>query len=451
MPIHDLSLQAAIPKRIIHVNFPASMATAPEEATEANSLPASEASELLSSFTSFLTLSIHSLLYYRSLYPQTTFLTARAYNLPVHQSRHPKVCKWVLDAVAAVKVQLMRATVEKIVFVVHAPDSFSVLERWVFDVGSFPAWQDPSAEPAVDEDDGLGDDAGDVLDEEEEEEEEEDQPIYGYDVIEEEGEEGDEEGEIELPDDDIEEEELINWTDVNEALRGALRNLSYVAERLPALPKGCTFTLAVDIRKDAPVPATHPRPWIAAPPNRQRVNPVLQEKQKQKQKQTQEKKRRVKGKIPARRTDAMAPVRAVQAGPMFFECWAELSKPRPPFFKKPERPAEKKPEAKPTTAGPASERRELPSILKKAPGSVKRVQFIDVPVQESEKKQGRISKPKSKSKPKSRSKSKSKSRPKPKPTPGPAPAPAPAPKTSSSSTTPAALSHRVKTAPPQEK
>ncbi|CAH0017385.1 unnamed protein product [Clonostachys rhizophaga] len=428
------------------------MAAAPEEATEATSLPASEASELLSSFTSFLTLSIHSLLYYRSLYPQTTFLTARAYNLPVHQSRHPKVCKWVLDAVAAVRVQLMRATVEKIVFVIHAPDSFSVLERWVFDVGSFPAWQDPFAEPAVDEDDGLGDDDGVEVDEEEEEEEEEEQPIYGYDVIEEEGEEGDEEGEIELPDDDVEEEELINWTDVNEALRGALRNLSYVAERLPALPKGCTFTLAVDIRKGTPAPATHPRPWIAAPPNRQRLNPVLQDKQKQNQQQKQ--KRRVKGKIPARRTETMAPVRAVQAGPMFFECWAELSKPRPPFFKKPEKPAEKKPEAekpeaKPNPAGPASEPKELPSILKKTPGSGKRVQFKDVPVQESEKKPTRISKPRTKSMSQSTSKSRSKSqlrsKSKPKST--------PAPKASSSSkTTPVALSHRVKTGPPpQEK
>uniref|UniRef100_A0A8H7N2R4 HORMA domain-containing protein n=1 Tax=Bionectria ochroleuca TaxID=29856 RepID=A0A8H7N2R4_BIOOC len=449
MRIHDLSLQALqLQKRNHTCDPPKSMAAAPEEATEATSLPASEASELLSSFTSFLTLSIHSLLYYRSLYPQTTFLTARAYNLPVHQSRHPKVCKWVLDAVAAVKVQLTRATVEKIVFVIHAPDSFSVLERWVFDVGSFPAWQDPSAEPAVDEDDGLGDDDGLEADEEEEEEEEEEQSIYGYDVIEEEGDEGDEEGEIELPDDDVEEEELINWTDVNEALRGALRNLSYVAERLPALPKGCTFTLAVDIRKGTPAPATHPRPWLAAPPNRQRLNPVLQDKQKQSQQQKQ--KRRVKGKIPARRTETMAPVRAVQAGPMFFECWAELSKPRPPFFKKPEKPAEKKPEvekpeAKPNPAGPASEPKELHSILKKTPGSGKRVQFKDVPVQESEKKPTRISKPRTKSTSKSKSKSQSRSKSKPKPT------PAPALKPSSTSTTPAALSHRVKTAPPQGK
>uniref|UniRef100_A0A0B7JZF5 HORMA domain-containing protein n=1 Tax=Bionectria ochroleuca TaxID=29856 RepID=A0A0B7JZF5_BIOOC len=346
MRIHDLSLQALQLQKRNHTCD-----------------PPPKTSELLSSFTSFLTLSIHSLLYYRSLYPQTTFLTARAYNLPVHQSRHPKVCKWVLDAVAAVKVQLTRATVEKIVFVIHAPDSFSVLERWVFD------------------DDGLGDDDGLEADEEEEEEEEEEQSIYGYDVIEE-GDEGDEEGEIELPDDDVEEEELINWTDVNEALRGALRNLSYVAERLPALPKGCTFTLAVDIRKGTPAPATHPRPWLAAPPNRQRLNPVLQDKQKQNQQQKQ--KRRVKGKIPARRTETMAPVRAVQAGPMFFECWAELSKPRPPFFKKPEKPAEKKPEvekpeAKPNPAGPASEPKELHSILKKTPGSGKRVQFKDVP------------------------------------------------------------------------
>jgi hypothetical protein len=59
-------------------------------------------------FSDFLTVAIHTILYERDIYPRQSFLSARKYNYPVKQSRHPKVCKWILDAVAAVEVEMLK-------------------------------------------------------------------------------------------------------------------------------------------------------------------------------------------------------------------------------------------------------------------------------------------------------------------------------------------------------
>ncbi|KPM45381.1 hypothetical protein AK830_g1138 [Neonectria ditissima] len=235
---------------------------------EGLSLPASLASPLLSSFTTFLTLALHSLLFHRALYPPATFLTARALNLPVRQSRHPGLCAWINDAVAAVALQLQRGVVRRIAVVMHAPKSFRVLERWVFDVEAFPAWGDLEGE-------------GDLAKEE-----------PGAVV----------EAEIEDP---------VNWTDVNEALRGALRRVAYAGETMPSLPEGSTFTLAVELRDEAPAPIGHPQHWIPSQPNLQPPT----------------------GSSPNQGSSLgganTTPIRSVQAGPLFFECWIEQG-PAPP-------------------------------------------------------------------------------------------------------------------------
>lgn len=171
-------------------------------------IPASQASRLLSSFTTFLTLTLHTLLYHRALYPKTTFLTARALNLPVHQSRHPGLCTWINDAVASVAAQLRKGTVRRIAIAMHAAKTFDVLERWVFDVDLFPA--------------GWGD---------------REEATYNPALVE----GGDDDG-------------VVNWTDVNEALRGALRRVAQKAEMMPDLPEGSTFTVAVELRDDANAP-----------------------------------------------------------------------------------------------------------------------------------------------------------------------------------------------------
>lgn len=171
-------------------------------------LPAAHASALVSSFTSFLTIAVHSLLYHRRLYPPATFLLARAYNLPVHQSRHPAVCAWIRDAVAAVAVHIRAAAARRVALAVHHPTTSAVVERWIFDLTGFPT------EPCL----AATDDGPRLLARED------------FD------------------------EQSVNWTDVHEALRGALRRLASAGESMPPPPPDSTFTLAVELRDDASAP-----------------------------------------------------------------------------------------------------------------------------------------------------------------------------------------------------
>lgn len=236
---------------------------------EFQSLPLSQANHLLVSFTHFLTVAIHNIIFYRSLYPQQTFLTTRAYNLPIHQSRHPKVCTWIQDAVDAVKAQLVLGTVERIVIVIHDAKA-RVMERWMVDVAAFPAFtgfKDPQRSRRDEEDDGEG-----------------------------------------RPERIEEEEGKVNWTNVDEQLRAALRRMAYTAEKLAPLPEGCSFTVAVELREQGLAPIGYPQHWIPSQPNLQ----------------PQSKGRREAGEdMGGAKT---MPLRSVEAGPLFFECWVEEGK-----------------------------------------------------------------------------------------------------------------------------
>ncbi|KAH7016822.1 HORMA domain-containing protein [Ilyonectria destructans] len=236
---------------------------------EGASLPATDAATLLSCFTTFLTLALHSLLYHRGLYPRTTFLTARAFNLPVRQSRHPGLCAWINDAVTAITVQLQKGTVRRIAVAMHAPKTLEVRERWVFDVEAFPAW----GEVAEEEDPELEDN-----------------------------------GAVDF---EAEEQDAVNWTDINEALRGALRRIAYAGETMPPLPECSTFTLAVELRDEAPAPIGHPQHWIPSQPNLQPRSETS----------------RNQGSSLGGTTTT--PIRSIRAGPLFFECWIEQG-PTPP-------------------------------------------------------------------------------------------------------------------------
>jgi mitotic spindle assembly checkpoint protein MAD2B len=108
------------------------------------------------------------------------------------------------------------------------------MERWVFDLQSFPAtWgaattatgdQEKGPSTAVVQDLGVGPSAG----------------AGGGGVA-------------EAPPDDNN-ATAVNWTDVNESLRGALCKIAYAAEQSSPLPENCTFTLAVELRDQAPAP-----------------------------------------------------------------------------------------------------------------------------------------------------------------------------------------------------
>ncbi|KAK2605801.1 hypothetical protein QQS21_003755 [Conoideocrella luteorostrata] len=262
--------------------------------TAASILGPADADFLLTSFTNFLAVALHSILFYRKLYPETTFMTARAYNIPVHQSRHSGVCAWIRDAVAAAAEQLRAGSARQISLVIHAPCNFAVAERWIFDVQSFPSsW--PEAIVSPDETDEDSDSA--------EEDDDDAEPV----------------------------EELVNPTDVNEALRAALSRLFQVGQSRPPLPDGCTFTLGVELRDRAPAPIFHPQLWIPSQPSLQA--PAANRP----------------GFGRALRGISTTPVRSVRAGPLFFECWVEQGKTKvaasetPPIkpsstFKKPKSP-----------------------------------------------------------------------------------------------------------------
>ncbi|KAL7924556.1 DNA-binding protein [Trichoderma austrokoningii] len=263
---------------------------------DSSSVPFLAAASLLSTFTSFLTIAIHALLYHRNLYPSVSFLTARAFSLSVHQSRSPAVCTWINDAIAAIEIQLNAGTVRRIVLVVHGSDGGKVRERWVFDVERFPAWGIKNeaavdAAAAVDPDDPTSN-----QEEEKEGEEEDEVELSGEEVDSEES--GDEEIAIAV-------HEALHWHDIHQALRGALEKLAYAAQAAEKLPPGCTFTLALELRGKAEAPTADPQPWIPSQPS---LQPPTTRKRRQGES--------LKG-------IATRPVRSVRAEPLFFECWLE--------------------------------------------------------------------------------------------------------------------------------
>ncbi|ELR02110.1 hypothetical protein VC83_09489 [Pseudogymnoascus destructans] len=244
---------------------------------------------LLRTLTSFLTVAIHTLLYERALYPPTSFISARAYNYPVRQSRHPKVCEWVSDVVAAVEKEMAEGRVDKISFVVYdvADRRQAVVqERWVFDVGAWPVVAMTDRFVQFEE------------------------PVRGkgkgveMPVREEEGDREKEGGE----------EVKIHIVDIEEQLRATIRRLAYTAEKMPPLPEGCTYTVIVELRDDATPPIGHPQPWVPSPPALQK---------------TVDKETDTTTEGPAIRGPRATPIRSVDSGAFVLETWVEQAAPPP--------------------------------------------------------------------------------------------------------------------------
>ena len=171
------------------------------------------AHSLHTTLSDFLTVAFHTILYTRSLYPPGTFLLTRAYNFPVRQNRHPKVCRWILDSVAAIQAQMVKNTVKRVVFVIYSKQA-EVLERFVFDVERFPVVPEKEQFTEFVRDEG--------------------------------GDDGEEEGRLKVLG--------ANAIDVEEQLRAAIRKLAYCGEKLGELPEGCTYTVAVELKDNADPP-----------------------------------------------------------------------------------------------------------------------------------------------------------------------------------------------------
>lgn len=173
--------------------------------------------------TSFLTVAIHQILYLRSIYPRRSFLSCRAYNFPARQNRHPAVCKWILDAVAAIHDQLSKSTVSTVSVVIFSLATNEPLERYTFDVSGLPIVPEREVQTEI---------------------------------------EGQQEGETEVK---------VNTTDLEAQFRAILSRLNAACARLKALPNGdeCSFTVCIELRNDADAPVGLSRieqAWVAAEP-----------------------------------------------------------------------------------------------------------------------------------------------------------------------------------------
>lgn len=198
----------------------------------------------VTAFTDFLTVAIHTILYERGIYPQTSFLSARKYNFAVRQNRHPKVCEWINDAIVSVETELLKSSVDRVAVVIYSKQN-KPLERFVFEVSRFPAVSASDIDVALEAADGS----------------------------------------------------LLPIVDLEEQLRATMSKLSNCSSSLGPLPKGCTFTIAIELKGEGNAPLSHPQPWMPVQTGRNGPS--------------------------ARQAHMTTPVRAVSAGEMIFETWIE--------------------------------------------------------------------------------------------------------------------------------
>ncbi|KAH6856035.1 hypothetical protein B0I37DRAFT_442775 [Chaetomium sp. MPI-CAGE-AT-0009] len=284
----------------------------PEPASsEEDSLPLDHSHILLTSFSSFLTVAIHNILYYRNIYPPATFLSTKAYNLPVHQNRHPKVCAWIRDAVDAVAAQLATGHVSRVAVVIHAPSNHPSHPQTPPSPNPNPPntpQQQPPIPPAhtttttaaptntsnTSSSSSSSSSSKNMRDF---------ARVLARDARSEEARERHLGADAGNPG--------LGWPDLDEQLRGALRRMAAVAEGMgPLLPFsfGGSDGGGGNGGGNGGRDRGHPQAWIPSEPN-------LQPKGRG---------REVAGDdIGGVRT---RPIRAVEAGPLFFECWVEESK-----------------------------------------------------------------------------------------------------------------------------
>jgi mitotic spindle assembly checkpoint protein MAD2B len=171
---------------------------------------------LISHFTDFLTVAIHTILYERSIYPQTSFLSAKRYNYPVRQNRHPKVCDWINDAVSAVETELLKGGVQRVAVVIFSQAN-TPLERFVFDVSQFPTVPSDDLDTLLER---SGTDGGS--------------------------------------------DAILPVTDMEEQFRATMSKLANCASTLKPISERCTFTVAIELKPEGSAPVSHPQPWLPA-------------------------------------------------------------------------------------------------------------------------------------------------------------------------------------------
>lgn len=241
---------------------------------------------LISTLSSFLTITTHQILYLRRIYPPASFLTTRAYNYPVHQNRHPAVVTWINDAISSITNELSKNTISLLSLCIHELDTNAVLERWSFDLHTLPTIDKrdrdvPFASPTNNNDLPTDQESPDAP----------------------------------LP-------HTINITDLEATFRATLARLSNTSSRLSPLPSGpaapeLTFTLTIELRPNADRPVgrldASERRWIVAEGDPPPSQPDAQSSSS------------ANTTTPPPAQGKTHPIRRLDASPLHIELWVEES------------------------------------------------------------------------------------------------------------------------------
>jgi len=90
--------------------------------------------ETAETITSFLEISLHTILCLRSIYPPSTFTRRRSHGVPVYQSRHPQVQSYISEICSVLGKEIERGNARRVSVVIKDLGGLP-LERWVFDLG----------------------------------------------------------------------------------------------------------------------------------------------------------------------------------------------------------------------------------------------------------------------------------------------------------------------------
>ncbi|KAF2219235.1 DNA-binding protein [Elsinoe ampelina] len=220
---------------------------------------------LVTAFTTFLTVSVHTILFERAIYPTNSFITARKYNYPVRQNRHPRVCKWITDAISAVETELLKCSVDRVAVVIYNGQD-RPLERFMFDVSRFPTVPTTEQNTPLERRDEKGNKIA-----------------------------------------------ILPAGDLEEQFRATMSRLSGCGTRLRKIPDGCTFTIAVELKDDKEPPIGHPQAWIPAQPQLRKTT-----------RKDGDKSHEIRGEELG--GQKVIPVRTISAGDMLLEVWMEEGK-----------------------------------------------------------------------------------------------------------------------------
>ncbi|RAL61138.1 hypothetical protein DID88_010477 [Monilinia fructigena] len=251
--------------------------------------PLSTPHSLHTHLLSFLTLSIHTILHARGLYPQDTFLLTRAFNFPVPQNRHPQLCAYINSCVAALAPHLQAGTIDSLSVVIYSDAPFGgeiqILERYMFSLSRFPTI--PISERFTEFEFRAAGDPNEIRN-----------------------------------------------VDVEEELRATLRKLAYSAGKLEGLknPEDCTWGVVMEMKENAGgegnAPIGHPQPFEPALAElqipSQRANTDIKGKGKAKESEPEVTSNSRVGR--ARGGAKSTAIRAVEVGEFIMEAWIEEGK-----------------------------------------------------------------------------------------------------------------------------